>query len=187
MPIHIPDNAKLVFRWVRFSIFQWSQKLFDWSETTFEIAVRLDSVRAIAVTSDGFVLVNVEEQPGCEIIKTLPGGVVEEWESPEYSIKREILEETGYSTDSLELYTIENPGYQLQCDRFIYIARNCKKNSIQKCDAGEKIEVLILKLDDFFEQILSWEIWSWSLQKDFLIEYRKDPSMASVRKRLGVC
>lgn len=60
---NIPKNAEPVFIGNQFTIYQWEEVLFDGSKAVFEAAKRSDSVKAIAVTELGTVLVNKEEQP----------------------------------------------------------------------------------------------------------------------------
>lgn len=180
----IPHHAKPVFTGNQFKIYQWEETLFDGSKAIFEAAVRANSVKAIAVTNVNTILVNKEEQPGKGSFMALPGGLMEEDESPESAIQRELFEETGYKPGSLELLMTESAGYRLECDRFTFIARGCQKRGEPHLDAGEKIEVLELSVDDFVEAILDGKIRARDLQRIFLIEYRKDPNLTELKKKL---
>lgn len=101
------------------------------------------------------------------------------------AIRREITEETGYEPLSLELYLDTIPTeYRLDCHRVTFIARGCKKVSEPHLDPGEKIEVLEMSMDEFIEAVLDGKIRARDLQREFLIEYRKDPSLIGLKKRI---
>lgn len=105
----IPSHATPVFSGIDFTIFQWEQELFDGSTTTFEMATGIDAAIAIVVTEKNTILVNREEQPHKGKYIALPGGIIEKGEIPEMAICREILEETGYRPESVELLMIQQP------------------------------------------------------------------------------
>ena len=48
----IPKNAIKVFSWKTFDVYQWEQKMFDWSKKIFEKLKRNDSVDIIAINKN---------------------------------------------------------------------------------------------------------------------------------------
>lgn len=131
----IPKEAKPVFIGNQFTVFQWEEELFDGSKGIFEAAERSNSVKSIAITRNGAILVNKEEQPWKGEMVVLPGGIMESGETPEEAIRRELLEETGYKAGSVELFITESAGYRLECDRFTFIVRDCEYMQSPELDA----------------------------------------------------
>src|SRR5690242_7503798 len=97
----IPEDAKLVFEGKIFDTFQWEQKLYDDSTKTFERVARLDTAVIYPVLPDGKILLVKDWQPQREMVITAPAGRLEEGETPEECILRELLEETGYQPAAL--------------------------------------------------------------------------------------
>ena len=61
-------------------------------------------VNAVALTQDGRIILVRQYRYAADIISLeIPGGVMDGDESPETAIKRELLEETGYSFDTCKL------------------------------------------------------------------------------------
>ena len=148
----IPDNAKKVFEGVIFDVYHWEQEMFDGTFATFEALKKRDSVTVVATVGDKIVL-NNEEQPGRDAFITLPGGMCEKEETPLENAKRELLEETGLTTDDWELWFISDPWMAAKVDwnNYFYIARNCKKTSEPKFDSGERIETKYVTFEEFLE------------------------------------
>jgi ADP-ribose pyrophosphatase len=67
-------------------------------------------VNAVALTSENKVIMVRQYRHGGDIISLeVPGGVIDGDEDPESAIKRELLEETGYSFDNAELIATTYP------------------------------------------------------------------------------
>ena len=104
----------------------------------------------LALTRDNeAVLVRQYRHGVKDVLWEIPGGVVEDGESPLDGIKRELLEETGYTASEFipvgRLYA--NPAPQtntLHC----FLALNAEKVTAQALDDGEDIEVHLIPLDD---------------------------------------
>lgn len=150
----IPDHATKVFEGIVFDVYHWEQELFDGKKTTFEAIKRVDSNTIIATTEDGHVLITKEEQPNKKSFTGLPGGRIEKGELPKESAKRELVEETGYASDEIIEWFVEDSSKtsKIEWNTFYYIAKNAKKLSEQSLDSGEKIEVEKVSFDDFVKR-----------------------------------
>jgi ADP-ribose pyrophosphatase len=148
----IPDNATKVFEGVIFDVYQWQQEMFDGTFSTFEALRKRNSVTVIAVVGDK-VIINEEEQPAQVPFLALPGGMCEKGVLPLEDTTRELLEETGYSTDDWQEWFVSDPlKYgRMEWNNHYFIARHCKKTDEQKLDSGEKIKVTLVSFEEFLE------------------------------------
>jgi ADP-ribose pyrophosphatase len=105
---------------------------------------------AFAITKDNQVLMvkQYRHAIGEESIE-LAGGVVDQGESPEEAIKRELLEETGYVFESIELIgkLSANPATSNNYT-FLYLAKGGEKVAEQNLDDHEDVEVLLYSIDE---------------------------------------
>lgn len=150
----IPEHAKKVFSGILFDIYQWEQTLYDGSTTTFERAVRrAGGAQVIAVTKDHSILLCEQSQPDSETVyPSLPGGRLNPGEDHLTAAKRELLEETGFtSTDFKEFLRTPQFGHVL-IDRRIFIARDAERTHEPNIDAGgERISCRLLSFEAFLE------------------------------------
>ena len=84
-----------------------------------------------------------------KILWEIPGGVVEDDEDPVSGVKRELLEETGYTASKFiqvgKLFP--NPAFQTNT-MYCYLALDAELVTTQNLDDGEDIEVHLVPLDD---------------------------------------
>jgi len=147
----IPKDAKLVFKGVTFDTYQWEQKVYDGSFRTFESVKRANGAEVIATVGDK-IIVLTEEQPNRPApFLSLPGGATDKGEEPLDGAKRELLEETGYSADTWELWRTIQPSSRIEWHINTCIARDCKKTNNQDLGSGEKIKVDLMSFEDFLE------------------------------------
>lgn len=141
----IPEGAKRVFEGVIYSVYQWQQKLFDGSQTTFEMLRRPDTVSAICVI-DNKLIVLQDEQPHRGVRTTFPGGRVESDEDTLAAAQREVHEETGYQFNNWRLLQVFQPHTKIEQFIYLYLAWGGGKAAEPHVDAGERIAVELLPL-----------------------------------------
>jgi len=108
------------------------------------------SVCAVAITQNNeVVLVEQYRHPIGETILEIPGGFIDDGESPATAIARELLEETGFSFDQyIELgKTAANPGV-LNNYTYLFLATGGKKIAGQSLDANEEISIHYKPIDE---------------------------------------
>ncbi len=106
-------------------------------------------VNAFALTKEGEVIMVKQYRHGIEqVCIELPGGVVEENETPEDAVRRELLEETGYSFEIFDYLgkVCANPSTTNNFT-YMFLATGGKKISEQKLDANEELNVEIYSID----------------------------------------
>lgn len=150
----LPPHAVQVFDGELFNVYQWHQEMFDGSTQVFERLSRKDGATILAVTLDKKILITHEEQPNRDSFISLPHGGVEPRESVLEAAKRELQEETGYSSNTWEVW-FTKPGPNKIIEIYTtFIARNVYPTSSPHADAGEKIRVEEVSFDDFCEIVL---------------------------------
>ena len=148
----IPKEAKCVFKGILFDVYQWEQEMFDGTKKTFEKLKRKDSANIIPIREDGRVILIEETQPGRDNFITTPGGQIENDEKPEDGARRELLEETGYTCERMDVWLHVQPyGNKIDWTVYSFIARGCKSIGAQKLDSGERISLKPVTVDEFFD------------------------------------
>lgn len=125
------------------------------------VSVRPNVVLTFPVTEDGHVLfVRQYKHAAGDIFIELPGGVIDEHETdPLEAAKRELLEETGYTSDDVEpmLQVIDNPTKDTN-KVYYFLARNVRETAEQDLDESEHIEVLKVPLQEVEQMVLSGQV-----------------------------
>lgn len=183
----LPADAKLVFRGIIFDVYQWEQEMFDGTKATFEKLKRADTAVVIPITSEGKVILTVQEQPGRAPFLGCAGGRLEPGEDPLAAAKRELLEETGYESEDFILWHALQPTSKLDWAVYTFVAKNCRKAGEQKLDSGEKIELKFLDFDEFVHVVSENESF---LETETVIEVlraKTDPTkMAGLKELFGI-
>ena len=107
----------------------------------------------LPLTTDNKVIVVVEPRVFTDttVSVDVPAGYIEEDETGEEAAKRELQEETGYTTDELKLLGkfYQDHGISAACNHY-YLALNCKKKSKQKLDEEECVKQLEITIEELF-------------------------------------
>ena len=84
-----------------------------------------------------------------EIIMEIPGGIIDDDEDPETGARRELLEETGFSSDNFILIgkSLPNPALQ-ENTVFHYLALDCEKTGDVSFDEHESVLTKIISLEE---------------------------------------
>ena len=132
----------------------------------------------IPVLDDGrLVLVRQYRYLSDKFSIEFPGGGIGAGETPVQGAKRELLEESGYSTDSLVMIGAFEPSNGVIKDMsHIFIASELEKVEEPKSDEFEQTEVMVRRIDEFEDMIKRGEIWdgqvlaAWALAKDLILK-----------------
>lgn len=115
-----------------------------------------DWVNCVAITADGRVVLVRQYRHGFgKTILEIPGGTMDDTDpSPEFAMRRELLEETGYQFDKLiSLGAVApNPASSNNLTH-MFLATGGVKVQEQDLDDNEEIEVVLMELEDV-EQLL---------------------------------
>ena len=109
------------------------------------------AVIILAVTDNNEFILAIEPRVFTErtVDVGLPAGYIEEGEKPVDAAQRELLEETGYTSDN---FTSLGSFYQDQgCSgayNHYFLARNCRKVKEQNLDKGEFIKYILVSYDE---------------------------------------
>jgi len=110
-----------------------------------------DWVNVIALTDQNQVVLIKQYRQGSEdIILELPGGMIDDGESPEKAARRELLEETGFSTEKEFVYlgrTRPNPAIQNNW-MYHYLAIDCRVTQEISFDEHESIITKLFAFDE---------------------------------------
>lgn len=134
-----PSRAKPVYQGKIFEIWQWKQKMFDGSIEVFEGLKRCNSVEIFAAVGNKVILQQQWQPHLKNYFFSLPGGRMDYGDNALIEAKRELLEETGYTSDDWILWKKIQPHMTAQYTVSYFIARNCYLKQKPDLDGGEKI------------------------------------------------
>jgi len=114
-----------------------------------------DWATAFALTEDNQVLMVRQYRHGLGVVSTeLPGGVIDEGETPVEAIRRELMEETGYEFQSIEEIGSVAPNPATSTNMMhMFVAKGGVKVNEQSLDETEDVEVLLLSIDELKEML----------------------------------
>ncbi len=149
-----PQEAKCVFKGIIFDVFQWQQKMYDGSMATFERLKRPNTALVLPITTDGKILLIRQTQPQSSKERlSLPGGRCEPDEDPRNTALRELKEETGFTTDDLQLLFQVSPFMKIEWTLYYYLAKKSHRVADQNLDAGERISLVYMDFEKFIELV----------------------------------
>lgn len=114
----------------------------------------------VAITPGGKAIMVHQYRHGIDdFTLEFPAGIAEDGETSLDTIRRELLEETGYTAEDIELIgsVDTNPAF-LNNKCYSYSARNVRKVGIQKLDETESVEVIEVPLNDIPEMIAEGKV-----------------------------
>ena len=130
------------------------------AETGFVVCDSADWVLVIPITEDGeVVFVRQFRHAYREVVLEVPGGVMDPGESPAETAARELLEETGYTSQSIEMFDplLPNPALNNAHCHFA-VATGCQRTQTQQLDPFESIEVELRPLATVDQMIRNREL-----------------------------
>lgn len=112
-------------------------------EATFFVIESPDWVNIIPVTESGRIVLIEQFRHGTEeLTLEIPGGMIDEGETPAECASRELTEETGYVADELVYLGKSRPNPAIQSNRIHHFAAfGCVRSGEQAFDEHEKIAV----------------------------------------------
>jgi len=128
-----------------------TQRPFD-----FFLMEGLSWVNIIPLTAANEVVLVRQYRHGAEeFTLEIPGGCIEPDEpDPAISALRELREETGYSSSTLEPLGVIHPNPAMMSMKLhTYIARNCSRVGDPMLDPGEDIEVIVKPLPEVLDLV----------------------------------
>ncbi len=148
----VPHNAELVFKGIIHEVYQWQQKMYDGTYETFEMLKRPDTVKVIAVKDGKLVILKQTQPDDEEYFYDVPGGRHDDESEDELqAAQRELLEETGMSFREWKLLTVRTAGGKVDQLIYTFLASEFVDQVDQRLDAGEKIELHLMTLEEVKE------------------------------------
>lgn len=126
----------------------------------FYIIESNDWVNIIPLTDDDQVVMVKQYRHGSrEVTLEIPGGLVDDHDTPQKAARRELLEETGYQAKRWLKIGIVNPNpalFQNRC--YTYLAQGLRRVADLKPDQTEDIEVVLIPLAEIPKLIRNGKI-----------------------------
>lgn len=119
-----------------------------------------DWVNVVAITANNeAIIIKQYRHAAGEVVLEIPGGCIDQDEKPEEAVRRELLEETGYSFDNLELLSVlyANPATgnnKTHC----FLATGGRKVQEQDLDGGEEIVVELVSIEKLKDLLMTNQI-----------------------------
>ncbi len=131
------------------------------NESVREVAVHNGGAVVLSVTSENkIIFVKQYRHPFKKVMIELPAGKLEKGEDPYVCAKRELKEETGYSSSTLEELGViaTTPGFCTEL-LYIYLAKDLIAGEAQLEEGEQGMELIELTLEEAEEKVLNGEIY----------------------------
>lgn len=122
----------------------------DGSQHDFYVLEAPDWINLIPLTKDGQVVMIEQYRHGSsQVTLEIPGGMVDEGESPRDTAARELLEETGYRARTVSLLGKTRPNPAIQNNWLhTFVAEDCTFFETPQFDGSEHTAVRLVDLDE---------------------------------------
>ena len=121
-----------------------------------------DWVQAVAVTKDKkMVMLTQYRHSAKEVCLEVPGGSMDPrtTEDAMTAAKRELLEETGYSSTNWKSLGFHYPNPALQSNRMhVFLALDCEKTTEPHLDPFEDLDFELMSVKDVYEKVRKGEV-----------------------------
>jgi 8-oxo-dGTP pyrophosphatase MutT (NUDIX family) len=136
------------------------ERTSDAKKATFFVLENPDWVNIIAITTDKKIVLIEQFRYGTEeIILEIPGGMIDENEAAETAARRELLEETGYSSGEFILLGKSHPNPAIQNNTlYHFLALDCEKTCEPAFDEHESVSTKLVSLPEIKKLILDEKI-----------------------------
>ena len=143
-----------------FEVVNETVRLPDGTETDFDSVDEPAAVVVLAFTpSEEVVVIEEWRQAVKRVSRGLPAGTVEPVEDLETTARRELEEETGYETDSVEhLASVEPLNGLANSVHHHFVAHGCRPTGTQELDDNESIRVGTATFRDLLEGVATGEL-----------------------------
>jgi ADP-ribose pyrophosphatase len=124
-------------------------ELPDGSVHEFDVKIEGPTAGVVALTPEREVVLVEEFRPGVEdYLLELPGGAVDEGESPAEAAERELLEETGYAGELVPAGSMVDCAYSTRV-RHAFAVVNARKVQEPQPQPGEAPRVRLVSVEEF--------------------------------------
>ncbi|MGQ9760070.1 MAG: NUDIX domain-containing protein [Candidatus Methanomethylicaceae archaeon] len=126
--------------------------------TKREVILHRGAVAILGVDGDRILMIQQYRHAAGKVMWEIPAGTLEEGEDPLECAKRELIEETGYTTESLKelVHFFVAVGYSTEVIH-IFLARGLKKTHPSP-EEDEVIRTQMISFDDALKMVMANEI-----------------------------
>jgi ADP-ribose pyrophosphatase len=144
-----------------FGIFQVRRSNLETPEGVAKRAVHTMAVRdwcnVLPITTDGHAVLIWQYRFGSDALSLeIPGGVIDDGESPEHAAHRELEEESAYRTTKLQLLSVLEPNPAFQNNRIhSFVALDCEptgQTNFDELEDCETVRVPVAALPQLLDQ-----------------------------------